>query len=195
MSHSPSLNSFVLESLPDDFKDYVVLDVGCGLGEWGFLIRTKKTGLPQIYGIDIWHPHLKKLLPLGLYSGLARVKVPDLPFKNKSVEISIACEILEHLPKTLGHVLLQELERITKKMIVVSAPVNYPQAELYGNPFERHVSNWTPDDFSQMGYKTKIVLINKLTKSTKIADDVRRFICKLPPSPKLIIAQKDLSVD
>jgi len=44
MSHSQLLNAPVLGFLPDDLSDMVVLDVGCGFGEWGFIIRTRKHG-------------------------------------------------------------------------------------------------------------------------------------------------------
>jgi SAM-dependent methyltransferase len=71
MSHHPLLNEHVLNLLPSKIDGLVILDVGCGYGEWGFFIRTRKVGLPYMIGADIWRPHLERLCPLGIYEGLA----------------------------------------------------------------------------------------------------------------------------
>ena len=157
MSHNYLLNACVLDFLPEDLGKRVVLDVGCGLGEWGFLIRTRKSSVPYLIGADIWRPYLEKIYSLNVYDELIQVKLPKIPLKEKSVNISLACEILEHLSKSDGHEFLIELERVTKEMIITSAPLNLPQGEIHGNPFQRHVSEWLPKDFERYGYKTKMV--------------------------------------
>lgn len=190
MSHSHFLNIHVLDFLPDDLRDGVVLDVGCGFGEWGFLMRTRKSGFPYIIGVDIWRSHLERLCPLKVYDELIQVEVPRIPLMKKSVDISLACEILEHLRKSVGRELMIELERLTKETIIFSSPLNYPQEEIYSNPYERHVSEWFPEDFIRYGYETKVVRI--LPKTLEAVDRVRRFIFRLPPTPRLIVARKQL---
>jgi tRNA1(Val) A37 N6-methylase TrmN6 len=54
MSHPYSLNNYVLDSLPKDFTNKIVLDVGCGYADWGFLIRTRKKDIPELIGLQIW---------------------------------------------------------------------------------------------------------------------------------------------
>lgn len=191
MSHHASLNSHVLSFMPNDLSDRVILDVGCGFGEWGFLIRTRKSGVPYLVGLDIWRPHLERLCKLRVYDELIFEKFPPIPLRDKSVDISLSCEILEHLPKEVCLELLWELERVTKELIIVSTPLNWPQEEVYGNSYERHVSSLSPRDFAQRGYETKVVHI--FTKSLRVVDGVRRFIFRLPPTPKLIVARKLLT--
>lgn len=190
MSHSHLLNAHVLHFLPDDLGDMVVLDVGCGFGEWGFMMRTIKRGSPYLIGVDIWRPYLERIHPLKIYDELIEVKIPHIPLKEKSIDISVACEILEHLSKNAGCELMAELQRVTEKTIIVSTPLNYPQEEVRGNPYEKHVTDWSPKDFIRHGYETKI--IQTLPKSLEFFDKIRRLVFRLPPTPRLIIARKQL---
>lgn len=191
MIHSQLLNTHVLGLLPEDLRDMFVLDVGCGLGEWGFLIRTRKNGFPFLIGVDIWHPHLKRLRRLNIYDALVHVKIPFLPFRDKSFDVSLACEILEHLQKSSGYQLLEELERVSRRLIIVSSRFGWPQEEIYGNPYEKHVSEWYPQELVQLGYSVKIVDVVALPKTLKLVDKLRRTLLRLP-YPYLVIAHKCL---
>jgi len=189
MSHSHLLNTYVLGLLPEDLRNMVVLDVGCGFGEWGFLIRTRKSGFPYMVGVDVWRLHLERLCRLEVYDELIQVELPHIPFKEKSIDVSLACEILEHLPKSAGYQLLRELERVSRRLIVVSCPLGWPQGEIYGNPYERHVSEWEPQELARHGYKVKVIDAVVLPKTIKIVDKIRRVIFRLP-NPRLVIASK-----
>ncbi|MEM1550798.1 MAG: class I SAM-dependent methyltransferase, partial [Candidatus Bathyarchaeia archaeon] len=144
MSHSHLLNGYVLNFLPLNLVNLIILDVGCGYGEWGLLLRKKKKGSFYLIGVDIWRPHLDKVCKICVYNDLIQVAAPKLPFKDKSINISLACEVLEHLNKEAGYELLRELERISKDKIIISTPLNWPQEEIYDNPYERHLSEWAP---------------------------------------------------
>jgi SAM-dependent methyltransferase len=192
MSHCYLLNAYVLGLFPKDLDDMVVLDVGCGYGEWGFFIRTRKAGFPYMIGVDIWLPHLKKLCNLEVYNELLQVKIPHVPFKEKSIDVSLACEILEHLPKSVGYQLLEELERISRRLIIVSYPLSWPQEEIYGNPYEKHISEWQPRELIKYGYKVKVIDAVPLPKTLKLMNRVRSAIFRSPIS-KLVIAYKCLT--
>jgi ubiquinone/menaquinone biosynthesis C-methylase UbiE len=184
------LDPTVLSFLPKDLGDKTILDVACGLGDWGFLMRTRKLGHSYLIGLDIWHPNLERLRPIDIYSELVDARIPPIPFKNKSIDISVACEILEHLPKEVGSRFLAELERVTNERIIVSVPLNFPQGEAYGNPYEKHVSKWSPSDLLKHGYD--IMMVNTLPKTLRVVDGIRRFVFKLPPTPKLVVGRKFL---
>jgi len=191
MSHSQLLNAPVLGFLPDDLGHRVVLDVGCGFGEWGFIIRTRKHGSPFLVGVDVWRPYLERIQSLNIYDELIQVEIPRIPLKKKSIDVSLACEILEHLQKNVGYELMKELEKVTKNMIIVSAPLNIPQEEVHGNPFQRHISEWLPEDFTKFGYETKVIYM--LPKTLEVADRIRRLIFFRLSSPRrLIVARKRL---
>lgn len=156
MTHSHLLNKYILNLLPINLDNLVILDVGCGYGEWGALLRRRK-GSFYLVGVDIWRPHLIMLNKIGVYDELIQVDAPKLPFKDKSVDVSLACEVLEHLGKEEGYELLKELERISRDKVIVSTPLNWPQENIYGNPYERHRSEWAPSEFYNIGYKVKTI--------------------------------------
>jgi SAM-dependent methyltransferase len=185
MSHHRLLDAHILSLLPNCLEKRVILDIACGFGEWGYSIRKAKDGFPYIVGVDIWRPYLGRLRCLKIYDGLVRSKIPLIPIREKSVDISLACEILEHLPKHAGYELLSELERITRKTIIVSFPLNLLQGEVGGNPFERHVSQWLPEELIFYGYETKT--LHTFSGSLEIADIVTRAILRMPPTPRFIV--------
>jgi hypothetical protein len=144
-------------------------------------------------GTDIWRPHLNRLCPLGIYEELVQVKVPILPFKEKSVDVSLACEILEHLSKHDGYLLLNESERVSRSLVITSSPMGWPREEIYGNPYEKHISEWKPEEFEGLGYKVKVVDAVVLPRTLKLVDKMRRAIFRLP-HPRLVIAHKILKI-
>jgi hypothetical protein len=53
------------------------------------------------FGLDIWLPYLKKFNSLSVYDLLILAALPDIPLKQKSVSISLACVVLEHVYKKM----------------------------------------------------------------------------------------------
>jgi ubiquinone/menaquinone biosynthesis C-methylase UbiE len=155
---------------------YRILDIGCGGGKWGFLLRlywwcTEKGKEESDYrkrkidsqpkrldGIDIFLPHLKKLKDRKIYDNLIYGDACVLPFKDNSFDVCIASEVLEHLDKDIGIKFLKEAERISKKSVILTTP-KYPGK--YGgvltvdgfNLFDQHVSQWTLKELEKNGYK------------------------------------------
>lgn len=189
MTHSHLLDSYVLNLIPLNLNNLIVVDVGCGYGEWGALLRRKR-GFFYLIGVDIWKPHLIKLRKTDIYDELIQVNAPKLPFKDKSINVSLACEILEHLNKESGYELIKELERVSRDIVIISTPLNWPQENIYGNPYEKHLSEWTPHEFSNLNYKIRVinVVVNpprKLGFINSIASLIFRRSIK-----KLVIAYK-----
>lgn len=189
MCHHQALNPEVLRHIADKLTNQTVLDVGCGFGEWGFLLRTRKQDHPYLIGLDVWRPFIEKIEPLEIYDELIQTKVPPLPLKAQSVDISLACEILEHLPKHEGWMLLTELERVTNGTILVSCPMHIPQGEALGCPYSKHISEWAPQDLADRKYKVKLIELVP-PRTLRLFDRIRRLVFKLPPPPKLIVAWK-----
>lgn len=105
-----------------------VLDVGCGCGRFGFLIKSNfwEAGLkepPKVDGIDAFKPNVKFCSKLGVYD---KVRHKTLPSSLKGKwDTVLACEVLEHIERK--HVLdvLDNLEKIANKRIIISTP-NWP---------------------------------------------------------------------
>jgi hypothetical protein len=74
--------------------------------------------------------------------GDARRWVPD----NK-YDIAIAGDVLEHMNKEEAKDLLDKLKSCSDVVLLSLPVVYYPQGELEGNPYEKHVvNNWTVED-------------------------------------------------
>lgn len=192
MTHFHLLDSYILNLFPQNLDNLVILDVGCGYGEWGSLLRAKKGGRFYLLGIDIWRPHLERLSRAEVYDLIIQADASTLPLKNKSIDISLACEILEHLNKDAGYKLLEDLERISRKMIIISTPLNWPQSEIYGNPYEKHLSEWKPQELIHLGYKVKVINATWLPQKLKSLDKILRWLTKTPQA-QLVIAYKCLT--
>ncbi|MEM2028768.1 MAG: class I SAM-dependent methyltransferase, partial [Candidatus Bathyarchaeia archaeon] len=190
MSHCHLLDKYVLKLLPEDLDNLLMLDVGCGRGGWGQILRAKKRGFPRLIGIDVWRPHLENLCRTKVYSDLIAVNAPNLPLKDKCVDIILACEILEHLTKDAGYALLAELERVCRKIIIISTPLNWPQGEIYGNPYERHVSEWRAEDLARLGYNVHIISVEHSSWAAGIANRVRGLLFRIPRNAQIILAYK-----
>src|SRR5580658_2383166 len=81
-----------------------ILDVGCGYGKWGFLIK-KYLDHPYVVGIDAFEPHTHSARQLNVYDELLSASAIALPFADKSFDSAVACEIIEHLPREHGPLL------------------------------------------------------------------------------------------
>jgi len=132
---------------------HTVLDVGCGQGLYHSYKKYETTG------IDIYEDDLAKAKELGNYTKLVCGDVRELPFDAKSFDAVTAFEIIEHLKKDEGIKLLDSIENIARKRVVVSTPWgNDLSPKDKWNPFMEHQSGWFPKEFTERGYKIYPVL-------------------------------------
>ncbi len=80
-------------------------------------------GRLEVVGIDIFKSYLDEAKGKGVYQELILGDVRHLPLKDKSFDVVICMEVLEHLEKVDGEKLLGELERVAKRQVLLSTPV------------------------------------------------------------------------
>jgi 2-polyprenyl-3-methyl-5-hydroxy-6-metoxy-1,4-benzoquinol methylase len=143
----------ILEAIPVDARSLV--DVGCGSGIIGALCRIYRNMDRQV-GIDGYQPMLDLCTRHIFYDEcLNRDITEPLPFPDHSFDVVTCIEVIEHVKKADGIKLLDELERVGRK-IVVSTPNGFmEQGELAANPLQKHQSGWTVKDFTSRGYRVK----------------------------------------
>lgn len=166
-----------MSTSPLIFDPYIVgniqgesfLDIGCGHGKWGYLLRKyADPSLPRRYiaGVDLFEPHVQQLVREGIYDDVRLGDACNLPFDDKSFDSVIACEVLEHLPEHKGENLLIELKRVARQCIVVSTP-NFPCLRGGGetldgfNPYEAHKHIYSYSEFAALGF-TQIMGVGNL---------------------------------
>jgi hypothetical protein len=147
-----------------------LLDVGCGLGVYGFLSRIHleqydlfdenfdvernknwKRRIDCIEGfpryIKCWHEWAYDNIYLGDLMGV----LDKLLLRGDRYELSICIDVIEHFTKEEGFQLLDKLEAVSEA-VIVSTPKEFFEQEIEQNPLENHKSLWHPEDFTQRGY-------------------------------------------
>ena len=135
-----------------DKKANTVLDVGCGKSApMKFINRNRSF---YAVGIDIFKPYLKKSKTHRIHDDYILCDATKLPIKNKSIDIVLCTEVLEHLERTLGRELLSEIASVAQKQVVVTSPLgDYEQSAYDGNPYQEHKWIWTPNELEALGYR------------------------------------------
>jgi len=153
MSHIYELHRFVMNEIPKLIESRV-LDVGCGHGIWGFLMRSERSGEESyIVGVDLFKPYLQHCKKYRVYNDLVLCHASKLPFRKKSFDLILACELIEHLSKHDGYHFLDDIEKIGTK-IILSSPNGFKEQKAKDIPYtEAHKSAWGPPDFISRGYK------------------------------------------
>jgi hypothetical protein len=81
-----------------------------------------------------------------------------LPIKRKSFDSVLAAEIIEHIEKPLGNLLIEEAERVSRKTVIITAPHFVRRRGGHFcpegfNQYEQHVSSWSIKELRSKGYR------------------------------------------
>lgn len=194
MSHSPIIDKTILDLIDENLDDLMILDCGFGYGNWAFQIKARLGYDPHIVGLEIFSPYIERQSKLGLYDNIVEANVLDIPFDNGYFDVVLACEIIEHLEQEDGLKMINEVERVSKNLVIVTAPFGFrKQDAVDGNEYQIHRSRWYHSDFIKMGYEVEVLNTRPLAKSVKLFDDIRRILFNLPKSHRQIIAHKKVS--
>jgi SAM-dependent methyltransferase len=161
MSTSPSVfDPYVLNNV----EGSMLLDVGCGHGKWGYLLKKYAESpeqQPHVVGMDVFEPHVKSLRAEGIYNDVHVGDAVSLPFEDQSFDTIIACEVLEHLTAEQGPIFISELKRVARKCFIVSTP-GFPCLRGGGetldgfNPHEAHQHIYSLKTFRTLGFTQTI---------------------------------------
>jgi SAM-dependent methyltransferase len=90
-----------------------VLDVGCGSGH----LANKLSGDYKVVGLDISKEALKRVRVPSVLAPASQI-----PFPDRSFDLVLCTEILEHLPASEYRDALREIVRVAKSYIIVGVP-------------------------------------------------------------------------
>lgn len=140
---------YLLSKEIDD--EWTILDVGCG--RCSPLKEIKKESYKV--GLDHYEPYISKSKEQSIHNKYVLGDVRALPFKYKTFECAIATEVLEHLNKEDGLKMLQEMERVAKRKIILTTPNGFLRtyAGPEDNPEETHLCGYTVDELKKIGFK------------------------------------------
>lgn len=182
-----------------------VLDVGCG--ELSPLKDVNKKLFSV--GVDIHKESIEKSKKNKIHSKycLSNVLDIDKKFKDKSYDAVIALDLIEHLKKDKGNELLSKMEKIAKKKIIIFTPSGFllqSKEEIMKNPYQEHLSGWTPLEMRKKNYSViGIYGWKKLRKECSrfkfkpyylwriISDITQKFLRKYPEKTYSILCVKN----
>ena len=128
-----------------------VLDLGCGKGAAGEIFNQDKTH--DFIGIDLFAPYVKECKNSGYYSKAIKKDITKYKAKE-DFDLVLILQVLEHLKKADSKRLIKNITKSTKARIIVSIPNgDCDQGEYEGNPYQKHLSTWTPKDLEKLGFK------------------------------------------
>lgn len=151
MSSSYLLDVFVIESVE---KGKRILDVGCGGGKWGYLLKISRKSPIYSVGIDVHGPNLQFVKEHKVYDEVIRSDARSLPFRDGWFQVVLAIEVLEHLEKSEGWEMLREIERVCSEEVILTTPNVYWHQRGRHHSME-HKCRWTAKELSRIGYNVR----------------------------------------
>jgi len=143
-------------------EDVQILDVGCG--RHSPISQIIKSQRFHAIGLDIFEPNLREAKRKGIHQDVILGDATALPLKNKTFNLAVLIEVLEHLNREDGEKALAELERVSKETVLITTPVRKcVHHDYYGNPFEEHKYIWNIKDLRARGFTVRGKGIRGLT--------------------------------
>ena len=126
-----------------------VLDLGCG-------DDSPLRFLPNAHlvGIDGYQPALEAARSRGthdeFFAGDAK-SIREM-FPDRRFEACVALDVIEHLPKDEGWRMLEDLERLATRRVIIFTPNGFISQHGHGGDLQEHLSGWNADEMRQRGY-------------------------------------------
>jgi SAM-dependent methyltransferase len=132
-------------------KGWSILDAGCGRSS---SLGGVAKGSYKI-GLDIYEPYIIESKRKMMHNDYVLGDVRKMPFNPCSYDCVVSIEVIEHLSKDQGLVMIREMERVAKNKIILTAPNGLldTSAGPKDNPGEKHLSGWTALELKEMEFK------------------------------------------
>ncbi len=145
----------VIDNLLEVKEHLVILDIGGGSGEYWtentYLNKLIRENRLQVRILDAQIPSENRNSILIFQKGY----VPDdlASIESKTFDIVLAFDLIEHLTRDRGYLMLYQMERISRYFCMIFTPNGFVyQSPDALNVFNAHISGWTPKDLRQFGY-------------------------------------------
>lgn len=125
-----------------------ILDIGCGYGKHGVLLREYVHPTPIVDGIEAWEPYVDAHRLRGIYDHLIVGDALDLAADELApYDMVVMGDVIEHMGKDAAVDLLGRIPG----WVIIATPVIHFHTDEGLPPTEAHVSHWTRADFEDTG--------------------------------------------
>ena len=128
-----------------------VLDVGCGKS-----MNLRWLDVKRATGIDGYAPDVEDARRQNTHDELILGNVLELDnlFKADQFDAVIAMDLIEHLTKEDGLRLMQSMEKIARRKVIIFTPSGFlPQHHSASDDLQEHLSGWEASEMRQFGYR------------------------------------------
>lgn len=136
-------------------ENHTALDIGCGDGS--LMIKVNPDKKFKVVGMDLYKPSLEKAKKSGVYEKVILGDLKKINFPNKTFDVVLASQVIEHLSKSDALRLIRKLEKIAKRRVILTTPkgfVKYDPFEIIDdNKYQQHKSGWEIEELRDTGYK------------------------------------------
>lgn len=159
-------------STVEQLQPSTVLDVGVGMGQYGFLIRNNLEGVNlfetqgtsgwlrdrsqwtiKIDGIEGFRGYITPVHDYAYNSLLIGEALHVLrTLASESYDLVLAIDILEHFEHADGEDFVRECQRVSRRHLIVATPEQFVAQQVDANPLENHRSHWTKPELSSLGF-------------------------------------------
>ena len=110
------------------------LDVGACDGKWWLLLKDYLV----MDACEIWEPNIEHHNLEKKYRKVFASPIQDLTYDH--YDLIIFGDVIEHMSVEDAQKVI-DYARPRCKDMVIAVPYNYPQGEMYGNPYEKHIQD------------------------------------------------------
>jgi ubiquinone/menaquinone biosynthesis C-methylase UbiE len=133
-----------------------ILEVGSGMAYWGLTLKEHGR---VIVAVEICDSYLRLSKMVNAYEAVIKGSASALPIRPNYFDTVLAIEVIEHLNKENGFLMIKEAERVSK-CVVITTPMEFKSNENLPSwvpKSEHHLSFWTGQELQNAGLKTSFL--------------------------------------
>lgn len=144
-----------------------VLDLGCGPESPLQYCQPKYS-----VGVEAYAPYIKKSSKQKIHNKYINEEIMKVDFPPHSFDAIILIDVIEHLEKEQGNILLKKMEKWAKKKVIINTPNGFLPAQDSTNHYQTHLSGWDIDEMKKKGYKPYGMAGLKILRKDEAPDNV-----------------------
>ena len=127
-----------------------VLDVGCGFPSPLRVLQDS-----YLVGVDGYRPALDQARESRSHNEFFLKDVRQIGdlLGSRTFEACVALDVIEHLEKQDGWTMLQNMERLATRRVIIFTPNGFIPQRSQDGDLQEHLSGWTVEEMRARGYR------------------------------------------